>query len=105
VALDAAARVTWIEVSATNEGRTEAEWGVVPVVSVDGVIAYGDYWRSTRLPGDIDPGQTVTGWVLVPLDPSHIRAQSSLTVRFPDVAMNSYQTVGDIELRASLTGV
>jgi hypothetical protein len=104
VALDPAAHVTWIEVSATNEGSTKAEWGVVPVVSVDGVIAYGDYWRSTRLPGDIDPGQTVTGWVLVPLDPSHIRAQSSLTMRFPDVAVSSYQTVGDVELHASMTG-
>jgi hypothetical protein len=105
IALDPAAHVTWIEVSATNEGRTEAEWGVVPVVSVDGVIAYGDYWRSTRLPGDIDPGQTVTGWVLVPLDSSHIRAQSSLTLRFTDVAVDSYRTVGDVELHASLMGV
>lgn len=105
LALDDAAHLTWIEVSATNEGNTEAEWGVVPVASADGVIAYGDYWRSTRLPGDIDPGQTVTGWVLIALDPSHLRAGNPVSLRFADVAVNGYRTVGDIELHANLTGI
>jgi hypothetical protein len=105
VALDHGAHLTWIEISATNEGNTEAEWGVVPVASADGVIAYGDYWRSTRLPGDIDPGQTVTGWVLIPLDPSHLSAGKPLSLRFADVAVNGYRSVGDIELHANLAGI
>jgi len=104
VALDDAAHATWVEISATNTGNTDAEWGVVPVASASGVVAHGDYSRSTRLPGDIDPGQTVTGWVFLPLDPSHLRP-GVMSLRFADVALNGYRTVGDLELRVQLTGI
>jgi len=46
--------------------------------------------------GDIDAGQTLTGWLFVPLDPSELRAGRTLQVRFRDVAVNGYRTVGDI---------
>ncbi len=47
----------------------------------------------------------VTGWVLIPLDPSHLRASGPLSLRFADVALNGYPSVSDIELHVQLTGI
>jgi len=98
VALDDAAKGTWIRVTVANSGSDEAEWTVAPVVSVGDLVAVGDYLRSTHLPGDVDSGQTVTGWLFVPLDPVNLHVGQLLHVRFPDVAIDGYRTVGDVDL-------
>ena len=96
VALDPGERAIWVEVEVINNNAGEAEWSVVPVASAGGAVAYGDYLRSTHLPGDIDAGQSVTGWLFVPLDPASLHAGESLHLRFPDVAVDGYRAVGDI---------
>lgn len=98
VALDDAAKGTWIRVTVANSGSDEAEWTVAPVVSVGRVVAIGDYLRSTHLPGDVDAGQTVTGWLFVPLDPANLHGSRLLHVRFPDVAIDGYRIVDDVDL-------
>jgi 4-amino-4-deoxy-L-arabinose transferase-like glycosyltransferase len=96
VALDKDAKATWFAVSVTNSGVEEAEWTVPPAVSDGQVAAAGQYLKSTQLPGDIDPGQTVKGWLYVPLDPSNLHAGRTLQLTFRDVAVDGYRTVGDI---------
>jgi membrane-bound ClpP family serine protease len=96
VALDKDAKATWFAVSVTNSGVEEAEWTVPPAVSDGQVAAAGQYLKSTQLPGDIDPGQTVKGWLYVPLDPSDLHAGRTLQLTFRDVAVDGYRTVGDI---------
>jgi hypothetical protein len=103
VAFDTAAKATWIEVSVSNSGSTEAEWTVPPVLSAGDAVATGLYLRSTHLPGDLDAGQTVRGWLFVPLDPAKIQA-STLHLRFVDVAVNDYRTVADIEFDVQVPG-
>jgi len=105
VVLDDAAKGTWIRVSVANSGSDEAEWTVAPVVSAGSVVAIGDYLRSTHLPGDVDSGQTLNGWLFVPLDPVNLHASRLLHVRFPDVALDGYRTVDDVELDVPLPGV
>jgi hypothetical protein len=105
VALDPGARATWLEVTVSNSGPDEAEWTVSPIVFRGDVIANGDYLKSTHLPGDIDAGQTVTGWLFIPIDPAGIAAGESLHVRFPDVTADGYRNVGDIDLEIPLAGV
>lgn len=105
VAFDAGARATWLEVTVSNSGPEEAEWTVPPIVFRGDVFANGDYLRSTHLPGDIDAGQTVTGWLFIPIDPAGLAANESLHVRFPDVTADGYRTVGDIDLEIPLAGV
>ena len=105
VALDETAHATWIEVSATNSGSAEAEWGVVPVATANGAVARGEYPKSTQLPGDVDPGGAVSGWIYVPLDPSAVRAGGSLTLRFENVAVNNYRTVRNFDLSVRLAGI
>ena len=83
---------TWIHVMVTNSGPGEVEWNPVP--AVDGVLA--DYARSTHLPGDIDAGETVSGWIYVPLA---TQPGQSLEVRFADVAVDGYRTVEDVVLQ------
>ena len=96
VALDPSAKATWFAVTVTNSGTDEADWTVPPDVS-DGVVgAAGQYLKSTQMPGDIDTGQTLKGWLYVPLDPSGLRAGRTLQLRFHDVAADGYRTVGDI---------
>jgi hypothetical protein len=104
LALDDAAHAIWVEVSVTNSGSSEAEWGVVPLATTNNEVVSGDYSRSTQLPGDIEPGSTVTGWLYIPLDPSRLRATGSVTLRFVDVASNDYRAVGDIDLFLRLAG-
>ena len=92
VALDPVGRATWVHVTATNAGSQEAEWSPAPVV--DGVTA--DYARSTHLPGDLEPGESASGWIYVPLE---AHRGDTLTLRFRDVAQESYASVGDIEVQ------
>jgi len=92
VALDPVGRATWVHVTAINAGSQEAEWSPAPVV--DGVTA--DYARSTQLPGDLEPGESASGWIYVPLE---AHRGDTLTLRFRDVAQESYASVGDIEVQ------
>jgi hypothetical protein len=98
IAMDDAARAIWVSLTATNSSSTEAEWTVGVIVSAGDSVAYGDYRRSTQLPGDLEPGQRVAGWLFVPLDPAHLHAGDSLRLRFPDVAVDSYRRFGDIDV-------
>jgi hypothetical protein len=86
---------TWIHVTATNSGPDEAEWNPAPVIA--GVTA--DYARSMQLPGDIDPGQSVAGWIFIPIE---TRPGQSVAVRFRDVAVDGYRTVEDVVLQFSV---
>lgn len=104
VALDKDGKATWFEVSVTNSGSEEAEWTVPPAVSDGQVGAAGQYLKSTQMPGDIDPGQTLKGWLYVPLDPSELRAGRTLQLRFRDVATDGYRTVGDIVVSIPVGG-
>ena len=86
---------TWIHVIVTNSRSDEVEWNPAAVVS--GVAA--DYARSTHLPGDIDPGQTVSGWIYAPVD---ARTSQLLEVRFRDVAVDDYASVGDLVVQLNV---
>jgi hypothetical protein len=96
VAFDWEAKATWFAVTATNSTSDEAEWTVPPAVSDGQLNAAGQYLLSTQMPGDIDSGQTVKGWLYVPLDPSGLHAGRALHLTFRDVATDNYRTVGDI---------
>ena len=102
LAFDAAGGATWLEVTVANSGPNEVEWTVPPVVSSGGVEANGQYLRSSHLPGDLDAGQTVTGWLYVPLDPSAIHGGSSVRVRFADLAFDGYRELGDIVIDVAI---
>lgn len=96
-AYDAAAGATWFHVTVTNGAAEEAEW-TVPPESVTGTsVVRGDYSRSTRLPGDLDPGQTVAGWLYVPVQPSNVR--QGVVLRFTDVTTDGYRSIRDIVVR------
>lgn len=86
----------WIHVTASNSGAVEAEWNPTPVAA--GVTA--DYARSTHLPGDIDPGATVSGWIYIPVQTRP--GGQPVAVRFRDVAVDNYRTVGDVVLQFSV---
>jgi 4-amino-4-deoxy-L-arabinose transferase-like glycosyltransferase len=105
VAFDPAAGATWFEVTATNSGPDEAEWTVPPVATDRDISAVGDYFRSTRLPGDLDPGQSVTGWLFVPLDPDELHGGDPLRLRFLNVAVDNYRSVGDVDLDLTVSGL
>jgi len=105
VAFDTADHATWFEITATNSGSDEVEWTVPPFVSSGGASAAGQYLKSARLPGDLDAGQTVTGWLYVPLDPASVQGATSLHLRFSDIAFDAYRTLVDINLDVPLTGV
>jgi hypothetical protein len=103
VALDTGRRAVWVEVDVRDNNVGEAEWPVVPVATAGGVTAHGDYLQSTHMPGDIDPGEHVTGWLFLPLDPANIRQGELLHLRFPDVAVDGYRTVGDVYIDVAVT--
>jgi hypothetical protein len=102
VAIDSGERGLWVEVHVFNSTAGEAEWSVVPVASAGGAVAHGDYSRSTHLPGDIDAGKSVSGWLFVPLDPASLHPGESLHLRFIDVAVDGYATVGDVLIDVNL---
>jgi len=104
IALDPARNATWFEVTITNSGSGEVEWSVTPIVSAGGVTAHGDYMHSTHMPGDIDAGQSATGWVLVQLDPASVRRGGSVRLRFPDVALDGYVVVEDVVFDVKVAG-
>jgi 4-amino-4-deoxy-L-arabinose transferase-like glycosyltransferase len=104
VALDKDAKATWFAVSVTNSGSDEAEWTVPPAVSDGELAAAGQYLKSNQMPGDIEAGQTLTGWLYVPLDPVELRAGRTLKLRFRDVATGGYRTVGDIVVSIPVGG-
>ncbi len=102
IAFDYGAKATWFEVTASNRSPVKVDWPVVPVASDDGARVNVDYLRSTHLLGDIDPGQSLTGWLRVDLDPARVPANNGVLLRFPDVAVDDYRTVADIDVRVSL---
>ncbi len=104
VAFDDQAKATWLHVTASNSGLDEAEWPVTPDVTVPGASVSGDYLRSTHLAGDLDPGQAVSGWLYLSLDPATLRAGDTMRVRFTDVAVDRYATVADVSFELTLPG-
>lgn len=102
IAFDYGAKATWFEVTASNGSPVKVDWPVVPVASDNGARLNVDYLRSTHMLGDIDAGQSVTGWLRVDLDPAHVHANDEVLLRFPDVAVDDYRTVADIDVRVSL---
>ncbi len=51
------------------------------------------------LPGDIEAGQSATGWLFVALDPAGVHEGDQLLLRFENVAVDNYRTVEDIDVR------
>ncbi len=86
---------TWIHVTVTNARADQVEWNPAPTVA--GVMA--EYARSTHLPGDIEPGETVSGWIYAPIE---ARPGQSLEVRFRDIAVDDYRAVGDVVLQVNV---
>jgi hypothetical protein len=79
------ADAVWVHIVATNDSTKEAEW----------TVPY--YSTSTGLPVDLDPGQSVTGWIYVPGG----RTDGDLRLRFTDVTTDDYASVCDIVLTIS----
>ncbi|HYL08133.1 MAG TPA: hypothetical protein VEU76_06265, partial [Candidatus Udaeobacter sp.] len=101
VAVDDSGQALWLEVHVHNGGASEAEWSATAIVNENGREVTSDYARSTHIPSDVDPGQTVTGWIYVPVD-SNSLLRGRVSVRFPDVAAAGYRTVGDIDVAVAL---
>lgn len=102
IALDPGAKATWFEVTVTNSGPDEVDWPVIPVASVGGELMRVDYLRSTHLPGDIDAGQSATGWLFVALDPASVHEGDQVLLRFENVAVDNYRTVEDVDIRLNM---
>ena len=98
IAFDPGARATWFEVTMTNSSPVEVDWPVVPVASVGNGVFNVEYLKSTPLPGDIDAGQSVTGWLFVALDPTQLHVSDHVLLRFQDVAVDNYRTVQDVDV-------
>jgi hypothetical protein len=103
IAFDYGAKAIWFEVTATNRSSARVDWPVVPLAYGDGAALNVDYLRSTHMPGDIDPGQSVKGWLRVDFDPARVHSNDEVLLRFPDVAADHYRTVADIDIRVSLS--
>lgn len=102
IAFDYRAKATWFEVTASNGSSATVDWPVVPVASDHGAPLDVDYLRSTHMPGDIKPGQRVIGWLRVDADPGRFRAGDVVLLRFPDVAVDDYRTVAEVDVRVTL---
>jgi len=98
IAFDPGAKATWFEVTMTNSSPVEVDWPMVPVASVGDVVFNVEYLKSTPLPGDIDAGQSVTGWLFVALDPAQLHVSDHVLLRFQDVAVDNYRTVQDVDV-------
>lgn len=92
----------WIDVRAENSGSSPIDWSPAPEVQRSGsVVAVADYSRSSQLPGTLEAGQVVAGWLR--LGPAnHIRGDAQVAVVFRDVAENGYHQVGDLGLVTTL---
>jgi hypothetical protein len=98
IAFDPGAKATWFEVTMTNSSPVEVDWPMVPVASVGDMVFNVDYLKSTPLPGDVDAGQSVTGWLFVALDPTQLHVSDRVLLRFQDVAVDNYRTVQDVDV-------
>jgi 4-amino-4-deoxy-L-arabinose transferase-like glycosyltransferase len=105
VAFDSAGEATWFEITATNASAGEVEWTVAPVASTGTSAATGEYLKSSHIPGDLEPGQAVTGWLRVSLEPAAVRASRSVNLRFSDIAFDGYRILGNIDLDVQLPGL
>ena len=99
VALDGAGRATWLHVNVTNAGSTEVEWNPAPTISVGGETRAADYARSTHLAGDVESGQSISGWIYVPVG---VHRGDAIELRFSNVALDGYRKVGDVVLQFSV---
>jgi 4-amino-4-deoxy-L-arabinose transferase-like glycosyltransferase len=102
VALDPATKVTWFHVTVDNAGPGEAEWPAQAFASAGAVLGYGDYRMSTHLRGDIDAGESTTGWLWVGLDPATFNPAQSVRLRVANVAVNDYSSVEDVDVVVAL---
>jgi len=87
----------------TNSSPVEVDWPMVPVASVGNVVFNVEYLKSTPLPGDIDAGQSVTGWLFVAVDPAQLHMSDHVLLRFQDVAVDNYQTVQDVDVLVDIS--
>ncbi len=99
LAIDNTDHATWLHVTVTNSGPTEAEWSPIAVVSTHGETVLAEYSRSTHFPGDLQGGQTLSGWIYIPVG---AHAGDVFEVRFRNVAVDDYRTVGDVVLQVSV---
>lgn len=100
VLVDPQDHATWLDVTATNNSADEIEWSPAPTVYSGSVLSTAEYERGTHLPGDLNPGQSVSGWVYVP---AAFEEGESLRIVFPGVAVENYRTVGDVTLTLQLS--
>jgi len=87
----------------TNSSPVEVDWPMVPVASVGNVVFNVEYLKSTPLPGDIDAGQSVTGWLFVAVDPAQLHVSDHVLLRFQDVAVDNYRTVQDVDVLVDIS--
>jgi hypothetical protein len=93
---------SWVEVTALNAGSGSIDWMPAPAVRTHGtVLATSDYRRSTQLPGTLEAGESVTGWLWLG-DHSSLDGAGTVTLTFPGVAVDSYHRIGDLELTTDL---
>jgi 4-amino-4-deoxy-L-arabinose transferase-like glycosyltransferase len=102
IAFDYRAKAIWFGVNASNRTPARVDWPAVPIAYGDGAALNVDYLRSTHMPVDIDPGQSVKGWLRVDFDPARVHSNDDVLLRFPDVATDDYRTVADVDVRVSL---
>ena len=100
VLVDPQEHATWLDVTATNNSADAIEWSPAATVYSGSVLSTAEYERGTRLPGGLNPGQSVSGWVYVP---AAFDQGQSLRVVFPGVAVDSYRAVGDVTLTIQLS--
>ncbi|HEV2035842.1 MAG TPA: hypothetical protein VGU71_16890 [Candidatus Dormibacteraeota bacterium] len=92
----------WVEVTALNTGSGPLDWMPAPIVSARGtVLATSDYRRSTQLPGTLEAGESVTGWLWLG-DRRTLSGTETVTLTFPGVALDAYHRIGDLKLTAHL---
>ncbi len=92
----------WVQVTALNAGSSALDWVPAPIVNAHGtVLATSDYRRSTQLPGTLEAGQSVTGWLWLG-DREALGRTRTVTLTFPAVAVDSYHRIGDLQLATAL---
>jgi hypothetical protein len=92
----------WVKVTGINSGAGPLDWMPAPVVSANGtILATSDYRRSTQLPGTMETGESVTGWLWLG-DRATLGGTRSATLTFPGVAYDSYHQVGDLRVMTEL---